>query len=106
MTQGQRRITVSVEQEDDGRWIGEVEALPGCLVYGGTEVEAAVKAVVLAFRIEADPALASQPLTSDQAAAQARLADLFGRVDFAPGFDTDRGYWPGMELSRWPDRKG
>ena len=36
-------LTIDVEQEDDGRWIGEVSALPGVTAYGATEVEAARK---------------------------------------------------------------
>lgn len=34
------------------------------------------------------------PLSPQEAADQAGLADLFGTLDFAPGFDTDRGRWP------------
>ena len=40
------------------------------------------------------PPHGEQPLSSQERANQARLAELFGRVDFAPGFDTDRGRWP------------
>ena len=47
-------LTVELEQEDDGRWIGEVPALPGALAYGATR-EAALAAVeALALRVLAD----------------------------------------------------
>ena len=47
-------MRVDVEQEDDGRWIGEVPALPGVLVYAPTEKEARAKAEALALRVIAD----------------------------------------------------
>jgi predicted RNase H-like HicB family nuclease len=47
-------MRVDVEQEDDGRWIGEVPALPGVLVYAATEKEARAKAEALALRVIAD----------------------------------------------------
>lgn len=42
------------EQEEDGRWIAEIEALPGVLVYGATKDEAQTKVLVLALRVLAD----------------------------------------------------
>jgi len=47
-------FTVEIERENDGRWIGEVTALPGVLAYGGTRDEAVAKAKALAFRVLAD----------------------------------------------------
>ena len=47
-------LTVETEQEADGRWIAEVPELPGVLVYGATENEAAAKAEALALRVLAD----------------------------------------------------
>jgi len=47
-------LKIEVEQEDDGRWIGEVTALPGVLTYGATEAEARARAAALAFRVIAD----------------------------------------------------
>jgi predicted RNase H-like HicB family nuclease len=47
-------FTVDVEREDDGRWIGEVTALPGVLSYCATRDEAVAKAKALAFRVLAD----------------------------------------------------
>ncbi|HQX17970.1 MAG TPA: CPBP family intramembrane metalloprotease, partial [Anaerolineales bacterium] len=37
-------LTITFDREDDGRWIAEIEALPGCLVYGRTRQEAARRA--------------------------------------------------------------
>ena len=47
-------FTVDIEREGDGRWIGEVSALPGVLAYGDTRDEAVAKAKALAFRVLAD----------------------------------------------------
>jgi predicted RNase H-like HicB family nuclease len=47
-------LRVEVEQEADGRWIGEVPALPGVLAYGASASEARSKAEALAFRVIAD----------------------------------------------------
>ncbi len=54
MSQPRREFTVDVEQEEDGRWIGEVTDLPGALCYGDTRDEALAKAKALAFRVLAD----------------------------------------------------
>lgn len=47
-------FTVDVEREEDGRWIGEIPELPGCLAYGATRDEAVTRAKALAFRVLAD----------------------------------------------------
>lgn len=47
-------LHIEIEREDDGRWIGEVPALPGVLAYGETEKEARAKAQALALRVIAD----------------------------------------------------
>jgi predicted RNase H-like HicB family nuclease len=47
-------LTVSLELEDDGRWIAEVQELPGVLVYGTTQDDAIAKAKALSLRILAD----------------------------------------------------
>ncbi len=47
-------LKLEVEREEDGRWIGEVPALPGVLAYGETEAEARVNAIALALRVIAD----------------------------------------------------
>ena len=55
-------MRVEVEREDDGRWIGEVPALPGVLVYAATEQEARSKAEALAFRVIADRVEHGEPI--------------------------------------------
>jgi predicted RNase H-like HicB family nuclease len=47
-------LKIESEREDDGRWIAEVPALPGVLVYGATEAEAQAKVKALALRVIAD----------------------------------------------------
>ena len=47
-------LTVEIEQETDGRWIGEVVDLPGVLAYGDTPEVVATKAKALACRVLAD----------------------------------------------------
>ena len=47
-------LSIETELEDDGRWIAEVPQLPGVLVYGATEAEAAAKAEILALRVMAE----------------------------------------------------
>jgi predicted RNase H-like HicB family nuclease len=42
------------DREEDGRWIAEIESLPGVLVYGGTRAEARSKVEALALRVLAD----------------------------------------------------
>lgn len=45
---------IELEQEDDGRWIAEVPALPGVMVYGASRDEAICRAQALALRVLAD----------------------------------------------------
>ena len=40
--------------EEDGRWIAEIEALPGVLAYGASKQEAQSKVEALALRVIAD----------------------------------------------------
>jgi predicted RNase H-like HicB family nuclease len=47
-------LKIDIEREEDGRWIGEVAALPGVMAYGATEAEARQKTMALAFRVIAD----------------------------------------------------
>jgi len=54
ITMPKGKFVVQVEQEDDGRWIAEVIALPGVLAYGASRAEALAKAEVLALRVLAD----------------------------------------------------
>jgi predicted RNase H-like HicB family nuclease len=48
------KLKVELEQEQDGRWIGEVPDLPGVLAYGATLDEARSKVQALALRVVAD----------------------------------------------------
>ena len=48
------RLTIEIEQEDDGRFIAEVPELPGTMVYGQTRAEATTRVQALALRVLAD----------------------------------------------------
>ena len=45
---------MEVEQEEDGRWLGEVVEMPGVLAYGQTRAEAVSRAEALALRVLAE----------------------------------------------------
>lgn len=47
-------LAIELEQETDGRWIAEIAALNGVLVYGETREDAIRKVKTLAFRVIAD----------------------------------------------------
>jgi predicted RNase H-like HicB family nuclease len=47
-------LGIELEQEDDGRWIAEIDELDGVLVYGETREEAIKKVKTLALRVIAD----------------------------------------------------
>ena len=47
-------LRVEVEQEEDGRWLAEVPAVPGAMAYGGTRAEAVGRAQAVALRALAD----------------------------------------------------
>jgi predicted RNase H-like HicB family nuclease len=51
---GRSQLRIEIEQEDDGRWIADVPALPGVMVYGQTRGEALARVEVLALRVLAD----------------------------------------------------
>ncbi len=48
------QLTLTIDREEDGRWIVEVPELPGVMTYGATRDEAMAKAEVLALRVLAD----------------------------------------------------
>jgi predicted RNase H-like HicB family nuclease len=48
------QLIIETEQEKDGRWLGEVPALPGVLAYGSTREEAITRVQALALRVLAD----------------------------------------------------
>ena len=42
---------IEFEQEEDGRWIAEIPALPGVMVYGATKQEAKERVEALAREV-------------------------------------------------------
>ena len=48
------RLTIEVDQEEDGCYLAEVVDLPGVLGYGQTREEAIARVQVLALRVLAD----------------------------------------------------
>lgn len=50
----QTPLKIELEQEEDGRWIGEVPDLPGVLTYAKTRQEAMAAVQALAWRVLAD----------------------------------------------------
>lgn len=48
------KYNIQFEQEADGRWIAEINDLPGVLAYGATKNEALAKAEALALRVVAE----------------------------------------------------
>ena len=51
---------IVLDREEDGRWIDEIESLPGVLAYGVTRTEAQSKVEALALRVVADQIEADQ----------------------------------------------
>jgi len=47
-------LEIELEQEDDGRWIAEIDELNGVLVYGDTREDAIKNVKTLALRVIAD----------------------------------------------------
>ncbi len=47
-------MIIGLEQEEDGRWIGEIPDIPGVMVYGKTRDAAVSKVEALALRAIAD----------------------------------------------------
>jgi predicted RNase H-like HicB family nuclease len=58
-------LKIEIEQEDDGRWIGEIRELPGVLVYASTSDEARTKVTALALRVIADRIEHGEPVPVD-----------------------------------------
>lgn len=48
------KLTIEIEQEEDGRWMAEVPELPGTLVYGPTRDSAIGGVEALALRVLAE----------------------------------------------------
>jgi predicted RNase H-like HicB family nuclease len=53
---------ITFDREEDGRWIAEIESLPGVLAYGATRIEAQSKVEALALRVVADQIEANQSI--------------------------------------------
>ncbi|HEY2865596.1 MAG TPA: type II toxin-antitoxin system HicB family antitoxin [Pyrinomonadaceae bacterium] len=47
-------LAIELEQEEDGRWIAEIDELDGVLVYGDTREDAIKNVKTLALRVIAD----------------------------------------------------
>ena len=47
-------LAIEIDQEEDGRWIAEVPAIPGVMAYGQTQEEAIAQVKALALRVLAD----------------------------------------------------
>lgn len=47
-------FAIEFEQEDDGRWIAEIPALPGVMAYDATRPDAELKVEAMALRVAAD----------------------------------------------------
>lgn len=45
---------IEFDREEDGRWIAEIEDLPGVMAYGDTRQEALSAVEVIALRVLAD----------------------------------------------------
>lgn len=52
--ENQSQFKIELEQEEDGRWIGEVSSLPGVMAYGSNRGEALAAVQALALRVLAD----------------------------------------------------
>ena len=47
-------FTIVFDREDDGRWIAEIEEIPGVLAYGTSREEAKARVEALALRVIAE----------------------------------------------------
>ena len=61
-------LTVEFDREEDGRWIGLIESIPGCHVYGATRQEALTKVEALALHVVAER-LEDGEVTAEEAAS-------------------------------------
>ena len=59
-------LRIETEREDDGRWLAEVPALPGVLIYGTTDIEARAEATALALRVIAERVEHGEALPQDR----------------------------------------
>jgi predicted RNase H-like HicB family nuclease len=47
-------LAIQIEKEEDGRWIAEIEQLPGVTAYGRSRADAIARVQALALRVIAD----------------------------------------------------
>ena len=59
------KLTIEIEQEEDGRWLAEVMDLPGVLAYGQTREEAIARAQALTLRVLADRIEHGEPVPTE-----------------------------------------
>ena len=59
------QFKIELEQEADGRWIGEIPALPGVMAYGQTRAGALAAVQALALRVMADRLEHSEAMPED-----------------------------------------
>lgn len=71
------KLSIELEQEDDGRWIAEVIDLPGVLVYGRDQIDATRKALKLAQRVVADRGEHGETPSGAAKEVQRRVVRLF-----------------------------
>ncbi len=64
MNMNNKRFTIEIEQEVDGRFIAEVQELPGVLCYGVSREEVLAKVEALALRVIADRLDAAEEVAS------------------------------------------
>ena len=55
-------LRIELEEEEDGRWLAEVPALPGVLAYGVTRSEAVQRVKTLSLRVLADRVEHGEPV--------------------------------------------
>jgi predicted RNase H-like HicB family nuclease len=67
------RLQMDIAREEDGRWFGEVLALPGVLAYGGSKAEARIKTEALALRVIAERIEHGESVSAGVAARLTRL---------------------------------
>jgi predicted RNase H-like HicB family nuclease len=60
-------LKIETEQEEDGRWIAEVPALPGALAYGHSKADATDRVKALVLRVIADRLDNGEPLPRELA---------------------------------------
>jgi len=58
-------LKIEIAREEDGRWIGEVPALPGVLAYAESEAQARTNVAALALRVIADRIENGEPVPDE-----------------------------------------